>query len=163
MKKTDRGIVFEKIASANKNGQMLNIGELARALKMPQGAVEAAVILLRKDRAIYSPSKDAYGPVWAVVPVINPKKGAKATKKAIDWNQNKKLVTPPKPLKIADNLEFLTIGDIVAIEYESNKFDGKKRVYRHDVTKNRTMSISTDGSVIIVKPGFKITKRGIEG
>jgi len=161
--KTDMGIVFEKISSSNKAGHMLNAEELSRALHMPLGAVEAALILLKRDRAIYSPAKDSHGPVWACTPVINPKKGKKALAKAIAWNQNENLVTKPKQIKIADDLEFLEIGKILAIEYESNKFDGKKRAYRHDVTGSRTVSISTDGTVIIVKPGFKVTKRGIEG
>jgi hypothetical protein len=31
------------------------------------------------------------------------------------------------------------------------------------VTGKRTLHISTDGKVMVILPGFKITKRGIEG
>ena len=87
----------------------------------------------------------------------------KALARAAAWFGNDKLLTEPAPVKIADDLALIEVGRITAIEYESKKFDGKSRVYRHDVTKTRILYISTDGEVLIVKPGFKITKRGIEG
>lgn len=55
------------------------------------------------------------------------------------------------------------IGDLVALEYDSHKFDGKSRIYRHETTRKRKMLISLDGSTIIIWPPLKVTKRGIEG
>lgn len=82
-------------------------------------------------------------------------------KKAGEWNQRN-----PKKAKvqrIPDPLEAIEIGEIVSICYRSAKFDGKVRVWEHVVTKKRKLYISLDGSILVVKPGFKITKRGIEG
>ena len=58
---------------------------------------------------------------------------------------------------------FLDAGRITSVEYESDKFDGTKRIYRHEVTKKRRLIISADGSTILIHPPFRITKRGIEG
>jgi hypothetical protein len=60
-------------------------------------------------------------------------------------------------------VEAVEIGKIVSITYESDKYDGRKRLWKHDVTGDRTLHISTDGKVLVVLPGFKVTKRGIEG
>jgi hypothetical protein len=168
--------LYKCIADAINKGKMLNAKELSKVSKLTLGATEAAIVMLKKKRLIYSPKRDSYGPVYALGPVMNPtfdvetvkaihnpKKGTKAVKKAKAWNQREDLVTKPRPIKISDDLEFVEIGPILAIEYESNKYDGKNRAYRHDVTKKRTLHVSTDGTVLIVKPGFKITKRGIEG
>lgn len=84
--------------------------------------------------------------------------------KALAWFGDENLTTEPKILKSYNAPEAVVeIGQFVAIEYESNKFDGKPRIYRHDVTRHRKLFISPDGSTIIVWPPFKITKRGIEG
>jgi len=87
----------------------------------------------------------------------------KALARAAAWFGNDKLLTEPALVKIADDLALIEVGRIVAIEYESKKYDGKTRVYRHNVVKTRILYISTDGEVLIIKPGLKITKRGIEG
>lgn len=84
-------------------------------------------------------------------------------KKAKAWFQDPGLVTEPEMVDWTPPKSAVHIGRIVAIEYESDKFDGKSRIYRHEVTKNREMLVSIDGTTIIVLPGFKITTRGIEG
>lgn len=92
------------------------------------------------------------------------KKAAKvAGKKAEAWYSNPDLTTPPRILKRKLPNAFVEVGTIEAIEYRSDKYDGKSRLYRHEVTKKRKLLISADGTVMIVEPGFKITKRGIEG
>jgi hypothetical protein len=85
-------------------------------------------------------------------------------KKAQSWYGDDSLVTDPKPLRgyEAPNA-VVEIGEMVAIEYGSMKFDGKQRIYRHECTKKRKCFISLDGSTIIIWPPFKVTKRGIEG
>ena len=88
---------------------------------------------------------------------------AKAEKKAAAWFQDHRLVTKARILKRKLPDAFVEVGTIAAIEYESNKFDGEERLYRHDVTKKRKLYLSTDGSTLVVHPPFKITKRGIEG
>lgn len=87
-----------------------------------------------------------------------------AERKAADWYQDDSLVTKAKPLRgyEAPNAA-IEVGDMVAIEYSSKKFDGVTKTYRHEATKKRKMLISLDGSTIIVWPPFKVTKRGIEG
>jgi len=92
---------------------------------------------------------------------VNPAAAKRVEKKAGAWNQRKP--TKAKSLEIPDVLEAVEVGTIVAIEYRSTKFDGKPRIWRHEVTKPRKLFISTDGRVLVVLPGFKITKRGIEG
>ena len=87
----------------------------------------------------------------------------KAVKKASDWYGDPSLVTEPETVNWKAPKSAIHIGRIVAIEYESDKFDGKSRIYRHEVTKSRELLVSPDGTTIIVLPGFKITKRGIEG
>lgn len=86
-----------------------------------------------------------------------------AIKKAKAWFRDPKLVTEPEEVSWNPPEAAVHIGRIVAIEYESDKFDGVKRIYRHEVTKKRDLLVSIDGSTMIVLPGFKITTRGIEG
>jgi len=87
-----------------------------------------------------------------------------ALKKAKAWYGDESLVNEPKPLRGYEApTAAVEIGTITAIEYDSHKFDGESRIYRHDVTKKRKLFISLDGSTLIVWPPFKITKRGIEG
>lgn len=94
---------------------------------------------------------------------MNQKAIAAAVKKARAWFRDVSLVTEPEEIDWKAPEAAVHIGRIVAIEYESDKFDGVKRIYRHDVTKKRDLLVSIDGSTMIVVPGFKITTRGIEG
>lgn len=88
----------------------------------------------------------------------------KAMAKALAWYGRDDLVTEPQILKSYNAPEAVVeIGTCIALEYESHKFDGKDRIYRHECTVKRRMFISPDGSTIIVWPPFKVTKRGIEG
>jgi hypothetical protein len=94
----------------------------------------------------------------------NPSPAKKAAKKAAAWYGNTALETEPRVLRGYNAPEAaVEIGDFVAIEYDSNKFDGTSRIYRHEGTRKRKMYLSVDGSTIIIWPPFKITKRGIEG
>jgi hypothetical protein len=87
----------------------------------------------------------------------------KAIEKARAFYGNDDLVTIPFPIEVDENSALVEIGEVTAIEYKSKKWDGKTRIFRHDVTKRRKLYISTDGTLLVVVPGFKLTKRGIEG
>jgi hypothetical protein len=99
--------------------------------------------------------------------IVGPHASAETRKmlaKALAWYGSKDLLTEPKLLKSYNAPEaVIEIGPFIAIEYESNKFDGKSRIYRHDITHHRKLYISADGSTIVIWPPLKITKRGIEG
>jgi hypothetical protein len=89
---------------------------------------------------------------------------ATALKKARAFFDNDDLVTEPRGLKSYKMPSaFVDVGLFVAIEYDSSKFDGESRIYRHDITKKRRLLISVDGSTMIIDPPLKLTKRGIEG
>jgi stress-induced morphogen len=88
---------------------------------------------------------------------------AQAEKKARAWFGSDALMTKAQVINWTPPASAIHIGQFVAIEYLSDKFDGTKRIYRHQVTKVRQMLLSPDGSTIIVDPPFKVTKRGIEG
>ena len=108
-------------------------------------------------------------PVGYALPVDkNPKTSDKkelhkAQAKALAWFRKESLVTDPVTLAIDLPRAYVHIGSIEAIEYQSDKFDGKARSYRHDVVKHRELYLSPDGSTMIVDPPFKVTTRGIEG
>lgn len=87
----------------------------------------------------------------------------KAIAKARAWFGRDDLVTEPETLPWTPPEAVVELGRILAIEYLSDKFDGKMRAYRHDFTKNRTIAVSVDGGTVIVTPPMRITKRGIEG
>ena len=88
---------------------------------------------------------------------------AEATRKAEEWFGSDDLVTRPEQLKWKPPRAAVLVGQIVAIEYQSDKFDGIERVYRHEFDELRLMAISPDGTTIVVDPPMKITRRGIEG
>jgi hypothetical protein len=102
-------------------------------------------------------------------PIKNPSRGARhaatlARRKAAAFFGRNDLITEPRALKGYTPPEaFVETGDFIALEYDSHKFDGKKRIYRHEATKQRKLYISTDGSTLIIDPPLKVTKRGIEG
>lgn len=87
----------------------------------------------------------------------------KAIDKARAWFRDSSLITNPEEMPYTPPESVVLVGEIVAIEYASDKFDGTMRVYRHDVTGHRNLMISPDGGTLIVHPPFKITTRGIEG
>lgn len=86
-----------------------------------------------------------------------------AINKAKDWFGRDDLVTDPETLPWSPPAAAVEIGRLVAIEYLSDKFDGKSRVYRHEFTKNHAVAVSVDGGTMIIFPPMRITKRGIEG
>ena len=86
-----------------------------------------------------------------------------ATRKAEEWFGSDDLVTKPERLAWTPPKAAVMVGQIVAIEYLSDKFDGVERVYRHEFDEMRLMAISPDGSTIVVDPPMHITRRGIEG
>lgn len=125
-------------------------------------------------------SCDACGNWWTVKTHKNPSPGEKkhgphasaaeriaaaaALKKARAFFGNDDLVTEPQALRSYRAPEaFVDIGDFVAIEYDSEKFDGKDRIYRHQGTRKRRCLLSIDGTTMVFDPPFKLTKRGIEG
>jgi hypothetical protein len=158
---------FSVIRDHSKKGEALNAREIAGERGLTINCIARHLKILIDDGKIKEAGKDAdQETVYLVSKHRNPSSSSsarKVVKKALDWFGKEGLVTEPRVIKIPEDLGFVEIGKIVAIEYESSKFDGKSRVYRHEVTKNREMHLSTDGSVIIIKPGFKVTKRGIEG
>ena len=97
-------------------------------------------------------------------PVQNPTPTAKAIKKAKAWYRREDLVTEPELLKgYHAPKAVVEVGELLAIEYASTKFEGKLEAYRHEVTQTHRLFLSPDGSTLIVDPPFRITTRGIEG
>lgn len=86
-----------------------------------------------------------------------------AIAKAKDWFGLDSLLTEPEQLAWTPPAAAVLIGRLVAIEYASDKYDGKERVYRHDLDHPRDLAISIDGSTMIVTPALRVTKRGLEG
>jgi len=166
--KSSKKKVYQKLLDTTRAGQAWNELELSNALALPMNDLRGILRTLAAEGLAHSPKNDLFGPVWIAGAktrslLDNPASGAKATKKAQAWYGKENLVTNASRVSIPDSLELVEVGTILAIEYESKKFDGRSRAYRHDVTKKRTLYISTDGTVLVIKPGFKITKRGIEG
>jgi hypothetical protein len=87
----------------------------------------------------------------------------KATARARAWYGDEALITAPEQLQWDPPLAAVDIGNIVAIEYWSDKIDRKGRVYRHVFTRHHGLAMSVDGSTLILFPPAKITARGIEG
>lgn len=158
--------ILSLLKRRTRNSIALNTHEIADSLDTSEYDAIFAIQRLINSGVIRVAGSDDVGRVYAYVgrkTRCNPTPGKRASKKARDWYQNESLITEPRKISIPDSMEFVEIGEILAIEYESNKFEGRKVAYRHDVTHHRKMHISTDGSVIIIEPGFKVTKRGIEG
>ena len=86
-----------------------------------------------------------------------------AIAKAKDWFGLDSLLTEPELVAWTPPEAAVLIGRLVAVEYFSDKFDGKGRVYRHDLDRPRDLAISVDGGTLMIFPPLKITKRGIEG
>lgn len=59
---------------------------------------------------------------------------------------------------------FAELGRLVAVEYRSDKFDGRARTYRHKFETRPVLAATADGRVLVVLGGrTKVTARGIEG
>jgi hypothetical protein len=134
-------------------------------------ALETASIMLKqanlhKPKSQRNPAPGAPGrKAKKKAPTKNPKGNpeAVAEKKARAWFGSDALMTKAQEIDWTPPESAVHIGQFIAIEYLSDKFDGVKRIYRHDVVSVRQMLLSPDGSTIIVDPPFKVTKRGIEG
>ena len=160
--------VYAHLVKEAKRGHALNEEELCQVLKLAPGALLAALQNLVNKGLAHEAGRDLFGTCWAPGTPSrglfeNPTPGRKAEKKAAAWFQRENLTTGARTIRLPDTVEAVEIGRIVAIEYESDKYDGKKRIWRHEVTQKRDLHVSTDGKVLVVLPGFKITKRGIEG
>lgn len=160
--------VYDIIAKHTTLGEALNAFDVAEHAKLTPGRAKTALERLVKLGLAHRFGRDRRGITYAAgTPekglYENPAKGKKAEKKAKAWYGRPSLLTAAVPVSIPDDVELVDVGEILAIEYLSDKFDGNPRAYRHDVTKKRRLYISTDGSVLVIKPGFKITRRGIEG
>jgi hypothetical protein len=86
-----------------------------------------------------------------------------AIAKALEWFGEESLLTDPEDLPWTPPAAAVLVGRLVAIEYASDKWDGKERVYRHDLDRPCNLAISIDGSTIILDPPLRVTKRGLEG
>lgn len=157
--------LYRALTLHTKRREAMNTDELARELKTKGSAVDAAIHALEAAGLAKVQGQEKGGAfAWIALPKAPAKASARAAeKKAAAWYGNENLVTPAKKKKWTPPVEFVDVGTVEAIEYESDKFDGKARLYRHDVTKKRRMLISLDGSTIVFDPPFRITKRGIEG
>jgi len=168
------------IQAEAKKGRIHSAAEIASAIKAKVRDVSLVLGRLSKDRRITKVAEKQGGANhWAPVKK-NPSPGvekfgdhatatqriaaAAAERKARAFFGHPDLETRAKKLKgYKAPLAFVDIGNVVALEYDSDKFDGIERIYRHEAEKKRKFLISVDGSTIIVHPPFKITKRGIEG
>lgn len=160
--------VFETLKASAKKRQALRVDEVAERIKQPLATVADALQRLLSIGLVHEAGRDLFGPCYFPgAPqrglFENPSAEARATKKARAWFQDESLVTNPQEIDWTPPDAAVHIGQFIAVEYLSDKFDGVKRIYRHEVTKVRQMLLSPDGSTIIVDPPFKITKRGIEG
>lgn len=160
--------VYAALVAAFKKRQALRVDELAEKIRKPLAAVSEAVGRLQELGLVHEYGRDLFGACYAPGAPSrglfdNPAPGRKAEKKAKAWYQMERLETGAKTIRLPDTVEAVEIGKIISITYESDKYDGRKRLWKHDVTGDRTLHISTDGKVMVVLPGFKITKRGIEG
>lgn len=160
--------IYSELVKAAKKRQALNASELAARTDMTPERAQKALEALERIGLAHVAGRDLFGECWTagaqeIGLFSNPGEGKVAKKKAAAWYQRPDLVTEPRKVKLPGTVEAVEIGRIVAIEYESDKYDGKLRVWRHEVTKPRALHISADGKVMVVLPGFKVTKRGIEG
>lgn len=144
-----------------------NAHELAAMAGITLKRAQAALEALERAGLAREVGKDASGPCWApaILKRRNPSPEAVAEKRAANWNQNDRLDTKARRIRVEMPEAFVEAGEIVAIEYRSRKYDGRSKVWRHEVTGKRELHIgqSKDATVMVIRPPFKITKRGIEG
>lgn len=159
---------YSAMVAAAKKGQALRVDELAERVKAPLAAVADAVGRLLDLGLIHAAGRDLFGPCFAPgAPARglfdNPTPGKVALKKAGAWYQKESLVDGVETIRLPHTVEAVKIGKIISITYESDKYDGRKRLWKHDVTGDKDLHISADGKVLVVLPGFQVTKQGIKG
>lgn len=159
---------YQAIVQAAKKRQALRVDELAERIKAPLAAVADAIQRLGSLGLVHEAGRDLFGPCYAPgAPARglfdNPAPGRVALKKATAWYQDERLVDGVKTIRLPHTVEAVEIGKLISITYESDKYDGRKRLWKHDVTGDKTLHISADGKVLVVLPGFQVTKQGIKG
>lgn len=171
------GSVLTMMEHAEREGHAHTGKELAEALPMfPAAMIRKALGVLRKAGAVYqwrghwrpkvgnpSPGEFLHGPHASAAERIAAKEALEA---ASAFYGREDLVTKPRKLRrFKMPTAFVDIGDFVAIEYDSDKFDGKPRIYRHEGEKKRRILMSKGGeyTVMIFSPAFGLTEKGIEG
>ncbi|RPI18732.1 MAG: hypothetical protein EHM58_04495 [Ignavibacteriae bacterium] len=59
---------------------------------------------------------------------------------------------------------YIFIGDVINLDYVSDKWDGKKRAYTHKLKKHGKMLVSPNGkTVLITGLNLNVTGRGLSG
>jgi hypothetical protein len=169
------GSVLTMMQHAEREGHAHTGKELAEALPMfPAALIRKARGAMRKAGAVYQwkghwrpkvgnpgPGEFLHGPHASADQRIAAKDALEA---AAAFYGREDLVTKPRKLRgFKMPKSFVDIGDFVAVEYDSDKFDGKQRIYRHEGEVKRRFLLSTDGSVAIFQPPFGLTEKGIEG
>lgn len=159
---------YSEMVKAAKHRQALRVDELAERVKAPLAAVADAVQRLMSMGLAHEAGRDLFGACYApgaATPGLfdNPTPGKVALKKAAAWYQKESLLDGVQTIKLPHTVEAVKIGRIVSITYESDKYDGRKRLWKHDVTGHKELHISADGKVLVVLPGFQVTKQGIKG
>jgi hypothetical protein len=165
--------VYDAVKKATSKGQAWNENEISEAIKASPTAAREALGILEKNGLVHRAGRDLFGIVWAAGtpqrglfanPTSKDKAKKIAAKKAKAFYGAEELATNPQELKgyVAPE-SFVDLGEIVALEYACDKFDGQERTWRHEITKRRRLFVSVDGSTIVIDPPLKITKRGIEG
>lgn len=157
--------ILRLLVHAEKEGHAHTSGELAKTAGITRAQAVKALEELEAEGKAYRWRRH-WRPTAGNPEPYGDRRAAEraALKKAKDWYGDDALVTPPKILHGFEfPSAFVDIGYIAAVEYESDKFDGKERLYRHEVTGKKRMLISVDGSTIVIQAPFKVTKRGIEG
>ena len=159
---------YEAVVKAAKKRQALRVDELAERIKAPLAAVADALQRLMGLGLVHEAGRDLFGPCYAPGTPSrglfdNPAPGKVAMKKAAAWYQKESLLDGVETIRLPHTVEAVRIGKLISITYESDKYDGRKRLWKHDVTGDKDLHISADGKVLVVLPGFQVTKQGIKG
>lgn len=170
------GSVLTMLQHAEAEGHAHTAKEIAGALPIfPSALIRQALTVLEKQGAAYkwkrghwrpkavnpSPGEMKHGPHASAAQRIAERDALEA---ASAFYGSEKLLTKARKLKgYTAPTAFVDIGDFVSIVYDSDKFDGIKRIYEHEGEVKRKVLMSTDGSTAVFNPPFKLTGRGIEG
>lgn len=117
---------------------------------------------------------------FAVVAQVYKQMGGRIKRKArgnpsgAEWNAIVSLWSdfhgrmPNAVVKISDGRQSMPavvagLGRLLSLTYESDKFDGRKRRYRHTFDKPPDLVADHTGQLWIVGGKYKVTERGIEG
>lgn len=170
------GSVLTMLQHAEAEGHAHTAKEIAAALPIfPPALIKRALDVLEKHGEAYkwkrghwrpktanpSPGEMKHGPHASADQRIAERDALEA---ATAFYGSEALATKPRKLKgYKLPKAFVDVGDFVALEYDSDKFDGKARIYRHEGEVKRKVLLSVDGSTAVFTPPFNLTSRGIEG